>query len=152
VRDTAALADGVDLMPRIYKSPARDAVNALLADGEPRTIAQIADELGLKQHSVSSAVIHARKRYGAGTGGFVIVNYSLQRGNGGREAPLYLRGFNGLFDAPRPAFGIKTIRAAKLRYAKKMRVVINGKTTKSRGKTQNHWLQILGMRQHNYQL
>ena len=137
-------------MPRVYVSVVRDLVHKLLSDGEPRTVTQIAEELCLKRYSVGSAILNARSRFGCGPTGFVIVNYYSRRGCGGREAPIYAPGFSGALDAPRPKYGLPALRAAKNRYAKKMRVVINGKTTKSRGRTQNPWLQILGMRQSNY--
>jgi len=137
-------------MARVYASVIRDLINKLLSDGEPRTAAQISEELRLKRHSVGSALLNARSRFGTGPSGFVIVNYYSRRGCGGREAPIYAPGFSGAIDAPRPKYGLPALRAAKVRYSKKMRVVINGKVTKSRGRTKNPWLQILGMRQSNY--
>lgn len=74
-------------MPREYKATVRDAVFALLADGEGRTARQIASELDFKRHSVDTVLITARKNHGANENGFVIVGYEHTRGTGVARLP-----------------------------------------------------------------
>jgi hypothetical protein len=134
-------------MPREYRSAVRDAVFALLADGEGRTARQIASELDFKRHSVDTVLITARKNHGASEKGFVIVGYEHTRGTGGREAPVYKLGYDGAVDKPRGKYGAATMREARARYQDKLQSIINGKTNIKRGVQINPWLQLLGMRQ-----
>lgn len=128
---------------RIYKSPTREAIVRLLIDGVPRSVPEIAEELGKHVKSIESCIRDTRNKFGVGLNGFVIAQWHLYRGKGGRASPMYLNGNGERFDLKRPKFDAN---ANRRRYMDKMRAVIRAKNRVRKGKGLNPWLQILGER------
>jgi hypothetical protein len=100
------------------------------------TSAQIAQELGWPRPRVNGCIAKARGDHG--TRFFVITGYHVQRGHGGREAPVYAPGPGK--DIPRPVFPESD---RQKRYRDKHRVVINLRSRARRGKTAAPFDQLL---------
>lgn len=126
---------------RIYKSPTRDAIAALLVDGVPRSVPEISQELNLHIKAVEASIRDARLRNGIGLKGFVIAEWHHYRGKGGRASPMYLNGGCGRVDLRRPKADPKD---NSRRYAAKMKAVIRAKNAAKHGRQINPWLQLLG--------
>ena len=126
---------------RVYRSPTREAIVRLLIDGVPRSVPEIAEELGKHVKSIESCIRDTRNKFGVGLNGFVIAQWYLYRGKGGRASPMYLNGNGERFDLKRPKFDAN---ANRQRYRDKMRAVIRSRNVARKGKELNPWLQILG--------
>lgn len=126
---------------RVYESPMRDAITALLLRDGPMKAAEIAEALDVPRKKVDATLIYTRSKYGSQF--FRIESYARQVGVKGREAPVYEIGPEP--DAPRPKMNSKRDRKQiQQRYRDKNRVIIRARNRKRMGTTSNHFLDILG--------
>lgn len=103
------------------------------------TAADIADHLEMDKERVSGAIVLMRQH---GTKFLHIVNYKRQRGNGGREAPVYALGPGK--DAPRPVMNsIEENRKRQARYRDKHRILIRLRTQQRRRGAVNPFAQLM---------
>lgn len=117
----------------------RNAIIKTLQEEGPMTAADIADHLEMEKERVSGAIVLMRHH---GTKFLHIVNYKRQRGNGGREAPVYALGPGK--DAPRPVMNsIEENRKRQARYRDKHRMIIRLRTQQRRHGAVNPFAQLV---------
>lgn len=117
----------------------RNAIIKTLQEEGPMTAADIADHLEMDKERVSGAIVLMRQH---GTKFLHIVNYKRQRGNGGREAPVYALGPGK--DAPRPVMNsIEENRKRQARYRDKHRILIRLRTQQRRRGAVNPFAQLM---------
>lgn len=78
----------------------RNAITQALRECGPMSVPEICEHLGMARNRVNTAMTTARKTYPGRY--FRILRYQLQRGQSGRETPIYSASPGP--DAPRPAF------------------------------------------------
>lgn len=117
----------------------RNAILKTIQEEGPMTAADIADHLEISRERISGAIVVMRSY---GTKFLRIVNYKRQRGNGGREAPVYALGPGK--DAPRPVMNsIEENRKRQARYRDKHRMIIRLRTQQRRRGAVNPFLQLV---------
>ena len=99
-----------------------------LEGGERATARQLAEHLGITKGAAEAAIRRLREKRGK----LRIVGWSLMRGKGGRESPIYSRGPGA--DEPRPDFSNATLGYYR-RYNEKRRVLRGHSVRQARGVT-----------------
>lgn len=97
-----------------------------LENGERATVIQLAERLGVTKPAAESAVRRLREKRGK----LRIVGWSLSRGKGGRESPIYALGPGR--DEPRPDF-TNAVKDYYRRYNEKRRVKRGHSKRRARG-------------------
>jgi hypothetical protein len=113
-------------------------LNAIAMEG-PMTSAELAEHLEIEKSRISGAIVIMRSY---GTKFLRISSYQRQRGNGGREAPVYALGPG--VDAPRPVMNsIEENRKRQARYREKHRMLIRLRTQQKRHGAVNPFSQLV---------
>ena len=99
-----------------------------LENGERATVSQLAERLGITKSAAESAVRRLREKRGK----LRIVGWSLARGKGGRESPIWAKGPGP--DEPRPDFSDAALEYYR-RYNEKRRIKRGHSVRQARGVT-----------------